>query len=99
MDQLQRAGVAAGVCQTGADRVDRDPQLQALEWFTEVTGTELGTWPVKEIPVHMSETPPFMGGEIDRGAPCYGEDNESVYGELLGLSRDDLATLAEEGVL
>ncbi|MGP1614834.1 MAG: CoA transferase, partial [Pollutimonas bauzanensis] len=36
MHQLQAAGVAAGVCQTAADRCDRDPQLAHLEWLTEV---------------------------------------------------------------
>ena len=58
------------------DRYERDPQLAALEWLVEVTGTEIGTWPVREVPVKMSATPPFMGGAIDRGGPCYGEDNE-----------------------
>jgi crotonobetainyl-CoA:carnitine CoA-transferase CaiB-like acyl-CoA transferase len=28
----------------------------------------------------------------------YGEDNEYVYGELLGMSTKEIAALAEEGV-
>ena len=39
------------------------------------------------------------GGRIDRGAPCYGEDNEYVYGELLGMSSREIAALADEGVI
>jgi crotonobetainyl-CoA:carnitine CoA-transferase CaiB-like acyl-CoA transferase len=47
----------------------------------------------------MSLTPPFIGGAIDRGAPCYGEDNEYVYGELLGMSTREIGALAAEGVI
>jgi crotonobetainyl-CoA:carnitine CoA-transferase CaiB-like acyl-CoA transferase len=99
MHRLQRAGVAAGVCQSAADRVDHDPQLAELEWLTEVTGTKIGTWPIAEVPVKLSETPAFIGGPVDRGAPCYGEDNEYVYGELLGMSGKEMARLAEDGVI
>ena len=83
---LQRAGVPAGVCQTAGDRCDHDPQLAALSWLTEVTGTKIGRWPLAEVPVKMSESPAYIGGRIDRGAPGYGEDNNYVYGELLGMS-------------
>jgi crotonobetainyl-CoA:carnitine CoA-transferase CaiB-like acyl-CoA transferase len=96
---LQRAGVPAGVCQTAGDRCDRDPQLAALEWLTEVTGTRIGRWPIAEVPVKMSESPAYIGGRLDRGAPCYGEDNAYVYGELLGMSATEITTLADEGVI
>ena len=96
---LQRAGVPAGVCQTAGDRCDNDPQLAALSWLTEVTGTKIGRWPIAEVPVKLSESPAYIGGRIDRGAPCYGEDNNYVYGELLGMSGEEVKALAEEGVI
>ena len=99
MHRLQQAGVPAGVCQTAGDRCDHDPQLAALEWLTEVTGTKIGRWPVAEVPVKMSESPAYIGGRIDRGAPCYGEDNHYVYGELLGMSEREIEDLAAEGVI
>jgi crotonobetainyl-CoA:carnitine CoA-transferase CaiB-like acyl-CoA transferase len=99
MTSLQQAGVPAGVCQTAEDRCDHDPQLAALEWLTEVTGTKIGRWPVAEVPVKMSESPAYIGGRIDRGAPCYGEDNHYVYGELLGMSTKEIEALAQEGVI
>jgi crotonobetainyl-CoA:carnitine CoA-transferase CaiB-like acyl-CoA transferase len=95
---LQSAGVPAGVCQTAEDRCDHDPQLAHLEWLTEVTGSKIGRWPVAEVPVKLSESPAFAGGRIDRGAPCYGEDNEYVYGELLGMTKREIADLAADGV-
>ena len=73
--------------------------MKHLEWMTEVTGSKIGTWPVGEVSVRMSGTPPYIGGKIDRGAPCYGEDNYSVYGELLGLSEKEVDRLSAEGVV
>ena len=99
MESLQAAGVPAGVCQNGQDIVERDPQLPVLDWLTYTTGAAIGTQPVKEIPVKMSATPPYMGGAIDRGLPLYGEDNEFVYGQLLGLSQSEISALQEEDVI
>ena len=36
---------------------------------------------------------------FDRGAPGYGEDNQYVYGELLGMSSLEIKALAEDGVI
>jgi len=99
MLRLQQAGVSAGVCQMAEDRCDHDPQLAALSWLTEVTGTKIGRWPIAEVPVKMSESPAYIGGRIDRGAPCYGEDNHYVYGELLGMSTQEIEALAADGVI
>ncbi len=98
MHALQKSGVPAGVCQTAGDRCDSDPQLKALEWLTEVTGTKIGRWPIAEVPIKLSASPAYIGGRIDRGAPCYAEDNEYVYGELLGMSKAEMAALDADGV-
>ncbi|HEY1969888.1 MAG TPA: CoA transferase, partial [Pseudonocardia sp.] len=99
MYELQAAGVPAGVCQTAQDRCESDPQLAHLDWLTEVTGTKIGRWPVAEVPVKLSATPAHIGGRLDRGAPCYGEDNEWVLGELLGFGRREIESLAADGVI
>ncbi|MGE3832519.1 MAG: CaiB/BaiF CoA transferase family protein, partial [Parvibaculaceae bacterium] len=99
MQRLQSAGVPAGVCQTAEDRCDRDPQLRALEWLTEVNGTKIGTWPVAEAPFKLARTPAHIGGLINRGAPCYGEDNEYVLGELLGHSTAQIRLFEQEGII
>ena len=94
-----RSAARRGPCQTAGDRCDSDPQLAALNWLTEITGTKIGRWPVAEVPVKLSESPAYAGGRIDRGAPCYGEDNEYVYGELLGMATQEIAKLAEDGII
>lgn len=94
MDLLQRAGVRAGVCQDAEDRVDHDPQLGHLGWLVELEQTDIGTWPVKDVPITFSRTPAHQGGITGRGAPSYGEDTAPVLKELLGLSDAELARLA-----
>jgi len=99
MLKLQAAGIAAGVCQTAGDRCDNDPQLRHLGWLTELTGTRIGRWPLAEVPVRMSRTPPYLGGRPDRAAPLYGEDNEAILTGLLGMSAEEVSELTEQGVL
>ena len=43
----------------------------------------------------LSDTP----GRIQRGAPRLGEHNDEVYGALLGLSADEMASLQADGVI
>lgn len=96
---LQAAGVAAGVCQSAQDRCEHDPQLSDQQWLTEITAPRIGTWPVAELPFKLSETPSYIGGLPDRGAPLYGEDNEYILGELLGMSLSTIQSLAADGVI
>jgi crotonobetainyl-CoA:carnitine CoA-transferase CaiB-like acyl-CoA transferase len=55
----------------------------------------MGDVRVDGMPVHLSET----DWKIERGAPCLGEHNDYVFGELLGVSADELVSLREEGVV
>ncbi len=99
MARLQAAGVPAGVCQTAQDRCELDPQLRHVGWLTELPQTELGRWRCKEFPAELSLTPARMGGSLQRHGPNYAEDNEYVYGELLGFSTAEIADLAADGLL
>ena len=91
--------IAAGVAQTAADRVERDPQLRHLDWLTELEATNFGRWPVAETSVKMSATPQHIGGPVNRAAPAYGEHNAEVYQGMLGLSPDEMAELAAAGAI
>ena len=65
-----------------------------LDWLQSATRTWTPVLPLMFATVAMAAEP----GPIDRGAPMYGEDNEYVYGELLGMSTQEIAKLTEEGV-
>jgi crotonobetainyl-CoA:carnitine CoA-transferase CaiB-like acyl-CoA transferase len=99
MALLQAAGVRAGVCQTAADKIDRDAQLRERDYYVELDQSEMGRWPVENLPLKMSRTPIRVGRPTDRAAPCYGEDTAEVLGELLGLSPVDVEELEAEGVV
>jgi crotonobetainyl-CoA:carnitine CoA-transferase CaiB-like acyl-CoA transferase len=99
MDALQRHGVASGVCQEAQDRYELDPQLHHLGWLVEVDQTEIGRWPIKEIPIHFEQTPSYIGGTVNRGAPNYGEDNIYVLSEILHLDEAQIRDLYDDGVV
>jgi crotonobetainyl-CoA:carnitine CoA-transferase CaiB-like acyl-CoA transferase len=99
MTELQAAGVAAGVCQTSEDRVVRDPQLAHDRALVALGNPDVGPWPVRDIPWKTSGVGARAGGQLDRGFPCYGQDNRHVYGSILGLGDDELAILASDGVV
>jgi crotonobetainyl-CoA:carnitine CoA-transferase CaiB-like acyl-CoA transferase len=98
-EQLQKAGVPAGVCQTAQDRVERDPQLQHLKWLIPLPHSEIGTWPIKDVPFHFAHATVNQGGPTERAAPCYGEDNDYVYDELLKLTKQERSELEKDGVI
>ncbi len=99
MQRLQAHGVRAGVVQTAADKVRHDPQLRARGYFVQAPHSRFGPLPVEGIPMRFSHTPMHPGGPLQRGAPRWGEDNAYVYGELLGLSPQEMADYAERGII
>jgi benzylsuccinate CoA-transferase BbsF subunit len=92
---LQRAGVPAAAVQTPEERIDGDPATAAWGLWPEVEHEVIGKVRVDGLPVHLSET----DWRFERGAPVLGADNGYVYGELLGLSEHELASLRDEGVV
>lgn len=100
MYRLQAASVPAGVVQSPQDKVEIDPQLKVRDFYVHLDHGEMGVWPFTRHHVaQMSATPPHPGGTTKRGAPCVGEDNQSVYEGLLGLSASEIAAYREQGVI
>jgi crotonobetainyl-CoA:carnitine CoA-transferase CaiB-like acyl-CoA transferase len=93
--RLQAAGVPATAVQRPGERVDHDGDTDAWGLWPTVKHSEMGDVRVDGMPVHLSET----DWKIERGAPCLGEHNDYVFGELLGVSADELVSLREEGVV
>ena len=93
---LSEAGVISGPINTVAEVV-QDPQLQARNmiadhWDERVQRNVKGPG---VVPV-LSDTP----GTIRNGGSARpGQDNEEVFGRLLGFDAERLAALREEGVL
>lgn len=94
MALLQGRGVAAGVVADASD-LARDPQLNERGFFIELDHPELGRTISDGVPVRLSDAP----AGYRRAAPGRGQDNDHVYGELLGMSEGELAGLRQNGVV
>ena len=99
MHRLQRRGVPAGAVQKSVDRFERDPQLRARGYFVNLNNSEIGEWPIEGFPAKLSASPADVGGLPGRASPLLGEDNERVYGDILGLTAAEITALREEGVI
>ena len=94
MNDLQAAGVPATASYSAADLL-ADPHLQdrgVFEITEDVAGNPLL---LMGAPWKFSRTP----GRIDRRPPKTGEDDEYVYGELLGIGSRELRDLEARGVV
>jgi len=94
MALLQKQGVAAGVVQDASD-LAQDPQLKQRGFFIELDHPELGKTISDATPIRLSDTP----ARYTRPAPVLGQDNDYVYGELLGMSDGELAELRQQGII
>jgi crotonobetainyl-CoA:carnitine CoA-transferase CaiB-like acyl-CoA transferase len=91
---LQRNGVAAGVVQTAED-LYRDPHLRERRSTREVFHHPVG-WVTRAGPSVRLADAEFTG---ENQAHFAGEDNEAVFGELLGMSSQQIADLRQREVL
>lgn len=107
MDTLQKVGVPAGIVAKGEDFA-RDAHLKERNLFREAIyfrpdqtkpGVEWQPGTRKSIalsvPIGLSETPCKYGERMSR----LGEDNDYVYGQLLGMSPQEIKRLTDAGVL
>ena len=87
--------VPAGRVYTGAEML-ADPHFAARGAIAEVAHPQHGSLKMQAPMPKLSATP----SSIRRRAPLFpGEHNAEVYGEMLGLSGNELADLAEQGVI
>jgi crotonobetainyl-CoA:carnitine CoA-transferase CaiB-like acyl-CoA transferase len=94
MIMLQRDGIAAAVVQTAED-LYRDPHLRERGFARDVFHFTVG-WVTRAGPsVRLTQ----HGFQPSGAAHLAGDDNETVLGELLGLSRAAIRDLAERKVL
>lgn len=94
MHILQNAGVAATPCADTEDRFS-DPHFQERKNIVTIEHPVTGLDFVPNVVCNLSETP----GEIRRPAPMLGEHNYYVYGDLLGLPKEQIDKYIEEKII
>jgi len=92
MCRLQSRGVHAAQVNTIRDLFS-DPQIAFRNVWQKQDHPELGRHSYRMVSYELSATP----GSVRGAAPCLGADNEEVFVDWLGLSRDEYAALSEAG--
>jgi len=92
--RLQEAGCPAGIVADQADLLV-DPQLEARRAFSVADHLRLGKDFSIQFPVHMS----LAEARMPRGTPAFGQDNDYILEEVVGISHDEHVRLAGEGVV
>jgi len=95
MTILQRAKIAAGVVANGADICARDPQLKERGYWAAVKRADGELSRIVGIPFKMSSTP----ASVRTIAPDVGENNDYVFGDILGLTRAERDALIASGAI
>jgi crotonobetainyl-CoA:carnitine CoA-transferase CaiB-like acyl-CoA transferase len=91
---LSDAGIPTAPVNSVSELV-RDEQLRARDMLLRQYDPDIGSYLTPGITPKLSETP---GALTWSGRQTPGADNDLVFGELLGLSPDERAELAEEGI-
>ena len=77
------------------DEVVEDPQIRHRDMLVEIDHPTVGKLPMHGLNVHFSET----RETIRRPPPLLGQHNEEIYGDWLGIGSDEIARLAERGII
>jgi len=93
-DQLQKAGVPAGVVQTGEDLCN-DPQLQERGFIVSVDNSRLGRVVLPNFPLHFANSRLTRRWEF----PVLGRDTVPVLRNVVGYGEEFIASLKKDGVL
>lgn len=92
--RLQQAGIPSYPSLDGKDML-ANPHVTARNYFVELEHPEVGKRRHLGIPWKMSGTP----CEVQRPAPCMGQDTDYVLEQVLGLGKAEIATLRSRDVL
>ena len=93
-DQLQRAGVPAGVVQTGED-LTNDPHLRARGFIVAVENPRLGHVVLPNFPLQFANAKLSRRWEF----PELGRDTEAVLRDVVGYSATTIAAYKQDGAL
>lgn len=93
-EQMNRIGVPCGVINT-VDRVINDPHVKARNTIVDIEVPGKGVVKFGGHPIKMSASPV----EIYASPHELGQDNENVYGDLLGYTTEEIAHLKEIGAI
>ena len=93
-DQLQKAGVPAGVVQTGED-LTNDPQLKERGFIVAIENPRLGRVVLPNFPLQFANAKLTRRWEF----PVLGRDTEAVLRDVVGYDDEKIRQLKSDGAL
>jgi formyl-CoA transferase len=94
LDELNDHGVPCGRIYTARDML-ADPHFAAREAIVRLVHPGFGEIPMQNVFPKLSSTP----GRVRHVGPELGEHNAAVYGDMLGLSAEEITQLGAAGVI
>jgi len=94
IDVLEASGVPVGKIYRAPDMLD-DPHFIAREAIIRVPHPEFGTLAMQNVFPKLSKTP----GEVRWPGPELGQHNEEIFSGLLGMSKDRMKELQDQGAI
>lgn len=94
MEKCQAAGCPITAVFTVAEAAEH-PHLAARDYFVDIEHPELGKIKNLGAPFKLPASP----GGPSQAAPLLGQHNNEVYGDILGLSTEDIDQLKTDGAL
>jgi benzylsuccinate CoA-transferase BbsF subunit len=94
MEMLQQVGVAA-MPSFSNEEIVKDPHFQHRGTAVTVDHPVMGEQVVLGLPWNFSKTPT----PVTKASPLMGENNAHIFGDLLGLSGDEIQRLVDDGVI
>lgn len=91
---LAEAGAVAGPVYE-MDQIYEDPHFNERLSFVELDDQDFGTMRLPNVLAKLSRTP----GKIRFTGRDKGQDNQEIYGDLLGISEERLQEFKEKGVI
>jgi benzylsuccinate CoA-transferase BbsF subunit len=93
-ESLQKAGVPVHRAASSEDAF-ADPQLAFRQHFVEVKHRELGPVTIESSRMRLSRTP----AQTTTAGPMFGEHNDRVLQEILGMNDEEIIELVQSGGL
>ena len=95
LDLMEEHGVPAGKIYKAKDMLE-DPHFKARDAIVDVPHEKYGTIPMQNVAPKLSATP----GEIKWAGPLeLGQHNAEIYGSMLGMNEEKLASLKADGII
>ncbi|MEM6682834.1 MAG: CoA transferase, partial [Pseudomonadota bacterium] len=94
LELMDNSGVPAGKIFKAPDMLE-DPHFAARDAVIDVAHDMFPNLKMQNTFPKLSETP----GKVEWAGPTLGQHNEQVYGEILGMSTSEMASLEAEGII